>query len=348
MLNMSDKPIVFFIRNKPQGADIIDLNLKLKRVFVGYPPFKKGKKFDEKNIHSCTFDISKKFDKIDIETHDIVNPDNYKRGVTQNINLVNDAIPGSFVIIPRPEKGCYYVGKILRFELVDNPSWIEDYKRIRSEQGWDDWETRDVGYKYHVGDIIQSWVVEKFQEVPPSMFPSWIRHSLFGRSTLGRINDENNPLQSNDSVYDIISKLYNGEGIVIKSHSVKDKLLNYLSPETFEHFICNLLLLEYKNENQVWIHIGGSGDGGIDCMGFDKKSGETVGVAQCKLKKQSVKELKVLWNDLKKKSHGKVFICNFYCTEHIEEEEDLEILNQERILKLFEKHKDSNYWDIIK
>jgi len=334
---MSQKPIVFFVRNKPQDADIIDLVLKVKRVFIGYPPFKKGVSFNETNLKSCTYDISKdSFDKDDIK-----NPE-FWRGININKNLVNEVIPGSFVIVPRPERGYYYIGKIKKFELVNNPGWKADYKKIRLKQNLL-WNEKDVGYKYHVGDIIQCWIVEDFKPVSPFNFPAWTRHSLFGRSTIGRIKD----LDDNNQVHKIISNLYDGKRINLTDKSVKDKLLYLLSPETFEHFMCNLLLLEYRKSNQIWIHIGGSGDGGIDCVGFDKNSKQVVGIAQCKLKRQSVKEMKDILNDLNAKFKGPKFICNYYCTEHITKGKDLEILNQERILKLFEKHKDSNYWNIL-
>ena len=131
---MSQKPIVFLIRNKPSGmgeqADIINLCLQENRVFVGYPPFKKGIPFKEHNILSCTYDISKD----DFTQEDIVNPNFYSRGVSKNKKLVSEVIPESFVIIPRPERGFYYIGKIKKFELVNDPKWIEDYKKIRLDQ----------------------------------------------------------------------------------------------------------------------------------------------------------------------------------------------------------------------
>jgi len=334
---MTDE-IVFFIRNKPQDADIIELNLKLKRVFIGYPPFKKGISFCETQIKSCIYDISKD----SFSKEDIINPNFFRAGISKQINLVKEAKPGSFVIIPRPEKGIYYVGKVRAFELVDNPTWINDYKQIRLKQGLN-WDEPSEGHQYHVGDIVQSWIVEEFKEISPFKFPAWIRHSLFGRSTIGRIQN----LDSNNQVLEIISKLFLGEELDMVTKSTKDKLLYFLSPETFEHFMCNLLLLENKEKNQVWIHIGGSGDGGIDCIGFDKESRNTVGIAQCKLKKQSVKEMRKLLEDLRKKFEGVIFICNYYCTEQINQGEDLEILNQDRILKMFEEHKESNYWEII-
>jgi hypothetical protein len=33
---------VFFVKCRPQGADIIDLVLAEKRVFIGYPPWRRG------------------------------------------------------------------------------------------------------------------------------------------------------------------------------------------------------------------------------------------------------------------------------------------------------------------
>src|SRR3989344_9094061 len=252
---MNQKPIVFIIRNKPWGkddtggADIIELVLKYKRVFVGYPPFKKDVPLDEDNMASCTYDISKdSFDKDSIRDQEFIGD------IHKNMNLVKDAIPGSFVIVPRPEQGYYYIGKVIKFELVNNPPWKNEYKDIRIGQGLK-WEMEKSGHIYHIGDIIQSWVVEDFKQVSPFKFPAWIRHSLFGRSTFGRMKD----LDNNNQVYDIISKLYDGKEINLADKSTKDKLLYFLSPETFEHFMCNLLLLENKQYNQVWIHIGGSG-----------------------------------------------------------------------------------------
>jgi len=82
---MGQKPIVFFIRNKPQDADIIELVLNQKRFFVGYPPFKKGVPFNECNIISCTFDISK-----DSFTEDNILNSNFYREVSKNRKLVED------------------------------------------------------------------------------------------------------------------------------------------------------------------------------------------------------------------------------------------------------------------
>ena len=333
-----EDPIVFFIRNKPQDADIIDLVLEEKRVFIGYPPYKKDSKYDETSIKSCMYDISKlQF----IDSTKIEKPE-FSRNITKNINLVKDAVRDSYVIIPRPERGIYYVGKIIEFELVDNPSWKNKYKKLRECQKLK-WKQDNAGSKYHVGDIVQSWKVEKFKKISPYEFPAWVRYSLFGRSTIGRVKD----LDAKNKVYPIIEELYE-KGKISSPDDLKSKLLYFLSPETFEHFMSNLLTLEHKSKNQVWIHIGGSGDGGVDCICFDKSSKEVKGIAQCKLKKQSIKEAKEILSNLNKKMEGENYVCNFYLAEDIPECEDKRILNQKRILDLFEKHEESNYWEIIR
>ncbi len=150
-------------------------------------------------------------------------------------------------------------------------------------------------------------------------------------------------LEIKDFRYDFIESYYLSK----KEKSIKDRLLYILSPEMFEHLICNLLLLDNIDKNQIWMHIGGSGDGGIDCIGFNKDSKKVVGIAQCKLKKQSIKEMKDILFELNKKFEGKKFVCNYYCTAKLNESEYPEILNQERILQLLNKHKESNYWKLI-
>jgi hypothetical protein len=52
-----------------------------------------------------------------------------------------------------------------------------------------------------------------------------------------------------------------------------------VGPNSFEHLCVALLQLE--NPEHVWMHVGGSGDGGIDGIGAHA-SGAVVGLLQCK------------------------------------------------------------------
>ena len=334
-----NQTIVFFVRSKPQGADIIDLVREEKRVFIGYPLYKRDSRYDETSIKSCMYDISQP------ESIDMKNiPSKFSRQIRKNINLVRAAIRNSYVIIPRPKQGKYYVGKITEFELVNNPAWKNRYKQLREKQGLK-WEKKEGGSQYHVGDIVQSWKVEKeFEPILLYKFPAWVRYSLFGRSTTGRIGD----FDDENKIYPLIEQLYEKRKVPLKELSVEQKLLRFLSPGNFEHFMSNLLSLEYKSRNQVWLPIGGSGDGGVDCICFDKSSEEFKGIAQCKLKKnQSINQAKEMLSKLNEDNNGENYVCNFYMTEDIPEGEYKGILNQKRILGLFEKHKESNYWEWI-
>ena len=196
------KPIVFFVRNLPQGADIIEFVLKEKKVFVGYPPFKKCKECEkvewdqgpgDGEIKKCMFDISEFISRPDeIKEMGYVHQNSpkadFRRQVIANINLCRDAVKGSFVIVPRLKKGKCYVGKIKGFKLVEKPKWRE-YKKIREEQGLPPWNEKKHSPQYHIGDIVQSWEVEGFKEISADKLPEEMKKSLSAPRSAGRVKD---------------------------------------------------------------------------------------------------------------------------------------------------------------
>jgi hypothetical protein len=58
-------------------------------------------------------------------------------------------------------------------------------------------------------------------------------------------------------------------------------MLDWLSPDAFEHLVCELLQLEQPEVR--WWHIGGSGDGGADALAIDDQ-GRIVAALQCEWK----------------------------------------------------------------
>ena len=62
-------------------------------------------------------------------------------------------------------------------------------------------------------------------------------------------------------------------------NEIEERLVTDIGPGTFEHLVVALLQLERPNE--VWMHVGGSGDGGVDGVGADRE-GRVVGLLQCK------------------------------------------------------------------
>jgi hypothetical protein len=60
---------------------------------------------------------------------------------------------------------------------------------------------------------------------------------------------------------------------------VELRLVSAVGPNTLEHRCTALLQLE--NPKHIWMHVGGSGDGGVDGIGADE-SGTVVGLLQSK------------------------------------------------------------------
>lgn len=51
-------PVVFFCRCRPQGSDANDVVLETKRVFIGYPAWRKGKYEQDHSFRSAIVDLS--------------------------------------------------------------------------------------------------------------------------------------------------------------------------------------------------------------------------------------------------------------------------------------------------
>jgi hypothetical protein len=62
-------------------------------------------------------------------------------------------------------------------------------------------------------------------------------------------------------------------------HEIERRLLTFVSPNALEHLVIALLQLERPHE--TWWHIGGSGDGGSDGLGYTNDWIPT-GQVQCK------------------------------------------------------------------
>lgn len=109
--------------------------------------------------------------------------------------------------------------------------------------------------------------------------PAWIRRSLFGRSTYGIIHPD--PIMGDP--YDALCNILSNDGIdsrtwTLKLDSIEKRLLNDLTPSAFEHLVVSLFQLERPQE--VWIQVGGSGDGGVDGIGASQ-DGQVTGLLQC-------------------------------------------------------------------
>lgn len=119
-------PSVFYVKNKPQGADIIDIVLKYNRVFIGYPAWRDGVERNPQNIKDALFDMHRDdFTKNDLGGN-LTRAQ--KNGTFRHIKYAKEVEQGDFVIVPRVGKGECYIGKIESpFEIDVNLARHEEY-----------------------------------------------------------------------------------------------------------------------------------------------------------------------------------------------------------------------------
>lgn len=262
----------------------------------------------------------------------------YRRMIAVHRNIVRDAGDGSIVLVPRPARGLVYAGRTLGFELVDNPSWGENYLALRSKQGK---EIEPRGS--HLADVVQGWRIDRWRPIPFSATPAWIRGSLLGRSTIGRIK----PIQLGQLRLDPFAELdhiiEHPERIcppmTSDQEEVEKRLVTDIGPSSFEHLVVALLQLERPEE--IWSHVGGSGDGGVDGMGANRK-GRVVGLLQCKWLYDGV-ELPFEHNG-EADPNIKRFVATLVHPSKMREARGTILLDRSRIAELLLKHADKLPW----
>src|ERR1041384_6493378 len=115
------------------GVDLIPLILKHRRVFIGYPAWLEGWKWDPRDVRTALLKID------DEQACGLATLDpecksrGYKSRITRNQNLLKSIDAGSMVVIPRLNQGLCYIGRISdRFEFVSDPSeWATDFEDLR-------------------------------------------------------------------------------------------------------------------------------------------------------------------------------------------------------------------------
>jgi hypothetical protein len=285
----------FYVKCRPQRADIQTLALKYNRVFIGYPAWRKGAPYNRHKMQKCLLDIS--VSASDWKTAQFSDDLNggYRRQVMGNRNFVLETAPGDFVVLPRPGEGVCYIGKVDEaFGIVNDPSWADEYLDLRIEQklgerkrelgvdqyrGIADEESEDS----HIADVVQSWHVEKWVGIAFPLLPRWITYSLLSRNTKGWLCDRPDGCRT---ALEVLDEIYQGRYSADLSptcdvRKAAGRMLDWLSPNAFEHLACELLQLEQPEIR--WWHVGGSGDGGADGLAVNDK-GYLVAALQCKWK----------------------------------------------------------------
>ncbi len=268
----------FFVKCRPQDADVIDLVRDVRRVFVGYPPWRRDAVYDPHKMSRCMIDLRTASDDWKSEVREDIQEKGYGRAMAFNRGLAKSIEPGWIVAIPRPSSGCCWLGEISgAFNVVENPEWKNRYLRLRRDE-----KLNCDDEKSHVGDVVQNWPVKQLKKVPFGLVPRWISYRFFDRSSAGKIKGFPS-LKLN--AYSTLKGMLNGGAPVDLTKPTRDlqeierRLLTFVGPAAFEHLCVALLQLEQRN--LIWWHTGGSGDGGADGLAYDATWRPTA-MLQCK------------------------------------------------------------------
>ena len=271
--------VLFYVKCRPQGADVWPIAEKERRVFIGYPLSKvAGAKWDswrKGGIRSILADLrASDFEAIAA----VPKRPGYKGQVTSNRRLAVSVEPGSIVLVPRVESGVCYAGEVSGyFELVDHPTWGDAYLDLRKKAGL----KVDPEYSY-IGAVVQTWPVTRWHTLVFPALPIWISYRLLSRNTVGVIRDLDDPkISALETVQDLMA-LPPGKQYASTQgqQNLEQALLTWLTPTSFEHLVVDLLRLEAP-DCVYWHHVGGSGDGGADGIAVDTE-GTLRAVLQCK------------------------------------------------------------------
>ena len=123
----------------------------------------------------------------------------------------------------------------------------------------------------HIADVVQCWHVERWVRIAFPLLPRWISYSLLSRGTKGWLRDRPDGQRTAFMVLDDIhSGTYSPDFEPTCDPAViAGRILDWLSPDAFEHLVCELL--QFEQLQLRWWHIGGSGDGGADALAVKRK-----------------------------------------------------------------------------
>lgn len=323
---------VFFCRCRPQHSDPIEIVLREKRVFIGYPAWLKDVKPQRGKLRAAMIDVQ-----CTDEEWASLSPrmftDDHKM-YSQNRNFARSITCGDIALVPRPSKGVVYAGYVVqRFEVLDDAPWVDEYLELRKNQ---DLDIEDVFS--HIGDVVQCCKVDNFRAISFAVIPAWIRRSLLGRSTFGLIKP---PQIMNLDPYSALETIIKNPRQVTRNWTidppeVERRLVESVGPTRFEHLCVDLLQLEYPEE--IWEHVGGSGDGGLDGVGMPSDNPEQIGLLQCKW---------AYWGeDIQIKNRTDLIVtrkilASLLHNEEIHIEQGIEFWSRQKIANLIIKHAQS-------
>lgn len=270
-------PWAFYVKCRPQSVDAASIALKERRVFVGYPPWRRGCDWDRHHVSRCLLNLAVNDSQWSTGQLDEELDSSYRRHITLNRGFARQVAKGDVVILPRPGEGICYLGRIAgAFELVDDPQWGEEFLRLKAQSDSSNVREQDIS------EVVQCWQVDDWKRCAFPLVPRWVSYRLLSRNTIGWIEDQ--PLKGL-KVYNALSQIIDEplKPALFERTSdpaeIERRVLSWIAPASFEQLVCELLQLE--NPQEHWWHIGGAGDGGCDGMAVDDQ-GRVSAALQCK------------------------------------------------------------------
>lgn len=269
----------FYVKCRPRGVDAASIALKHRRVFIGYPPWRKGYTWNRHHISRCLFNLAVDDALWDPGQLDPGLKSSYRGQITMNRGFAKEIRKGDVVLLPRPGEGLCYLGRVSGgYELVDNPAWGQEFLDLREKQASKD----DPPDEEDISEVVQCWEVEEWHRWPFPLVPRWISYRLLSRNTVGWLGDQ--PTKGL-RVSDVLEQIIDGTYKVTIFEETSDvaelerRILMWVAPASFEQLMCELLQLEHSGER--WFHVGGAGDGGSDGIAVNNKT-QVTSVLQCK------------------------------------------------------------------
>jgi hypothetical protein len=269
--------VLFFSRCKPHQVDVQRVALEHRCVFFGYPLGRLGAAYKPDDPNS--FLVSPAANESEWLLH-------FRKGLrksaqhSMNRNLVQKVGQGSIALLPRPQDGLIYAGRVKgTFRISHDEDRYQAALKVFLAEGKSDGEEVRLS-----GELAQGWDVEEWVPLPIPVVPGWIRGSLFGRSTYCIVGDKGHPEQPRDVIARLMDlqregRSFNPRCWTLDRSEIRHRLFETLTPSLFEGLIVALLQLEQPD--LCWIGVGGSGDGGVDGLASDD-DGDVVALLQCK------------------------------------------------------------------
>lgn len=270
--------IVLVSKAKPQDCDALRIFKDARRMFLGYPLCTES--YDSEALGTC---LVNPLTCPDEQWCEAVKGESNRRMHSRYRNVIREVEQerenGAIAMVPRPSDGVVHVGWIIGpFEIVNAPPWGKDYLELRERNGvYGDDETH-----HHVADVAQGWPVDEYRRINLSSLPGWLRRATMRRDAVQVL--PSHPLDPAVTAYAVLAQILSGETTpplewTLGLEAIKRRLVNVLNPYSLENLVVSLLQLE--NQDEIWRHTGGPGDGGIDGVG-SYPEGATVGLLQVK------------------------------------------------------------------